>query len=476
MKKTSTLLLAACCWAGVARAQAPQTLNYYYGNLHAHSAYSDGNKDESKNHFRTPGQNFGFASASQHFDFLGISEHNHATAGMARANYAKGLRQADSVTVDGKFVALYGMEWGTISGGGHLLVYGVDQLLNWESGNYDVYVPKNDYQALFRQINKRPGAFATLAHPSSGDYGNLAGSAPFSARADSAVVGTVMRSGPAMSTNISYLDPSRSSYESTFQKLLAKGYHVGISLDHDNHYTTFGRNTPGRLVVLAPELTKASLLEAVRARHFYASDDWNAEVRFQLNEQPMGNIVEGEQAAAISVSVTDSDKEALKSLTLLRGTPGSGQLATVVATAPGLGSTLSYTETTAQPGETAYYYAVITQADGDRIVTSPIWYTRMLATAGQAPQTVAAQLDVYPNPGVGPVSVSYFLATPAAVTLEVLDAVGRPVYRLADDERQSAGPHTLQLGTDATPLENGLYIVRLVQNGASSYRRLLIAR
>ncbi|QIX61391.1 T9SS type A sorting domain-containing protein [Hymenobacter sp. BT18] len=449
-------------------------MHYYYGNLHAHSAYSDGNKDAGTTKYSTPGQNFSFASASEHFDFLGISEHNHATAGMQRANYARGLRQADSVTVAGSFVALYGMEWGTISGGGHVLVYGVDQLLNWESGNYDVYVPKNDYQALFRQINKRPGAFATLAHPSSGDYGNLAGTAPFSARADSAVVGTVMRSGPAMSTNISYLDPSRSNYEGTYQRLLAKGYHVGISLDHDNHYTTFGRSTAGRLVVLAPELTRQHLLEALRARHFYASDDWNAEVHFQVNEHLMGSVAEGEQAPAVSVAVTDSDGEAIKSLTLLRGTPGSGTLAMVVATAPNLGNALSYTETALAPGETAYYYAVIVQADGDRMVTSPIWYTRAVVTAGQTARLASAQLDIYPNPANGPLSVSYFLPVPAQVTLDVLDGVGRPVHQLAADSRQAAGPHTVQISPQVARLPAGIYTVRLVQNGVATYRRLVV--
>ena len=121
---------------------------------------------------------------------------------MSLPNYARGLAQATQATT-ATFVALYGMEWGVISGGGHVVVYGVNQLLGWEPGNYDVFVAKNDYQGLFREINRRPGAFGTLAHPQSGDYGNLAGALPFSPRADSAVVGTILRSGPATSTNTS---------------------------------------------------------------------------------------------------------------------------------------------------------------------------------------------------------------------------------------------------------------------------------
>ena len=65
---------------------------------------------------------------------------------------------------------------------------------------------------------------------------------------------------------------------------------MGITLDHDNDTTTFLRTTPARLVVLAPALTPADLLDALRQRHFYASDDWNAEATFTLNNQPMGSI------------------------------------------------------------------------------------------------------------------------------------------------------------------------------------------
>lgn len=337
----------------------------------------------------TPLQDFQYADASLQSDFLGISDHNHAQAEMQRPNYTKGLQQAEQAT-NAQFVALYGMEWGVISGGGHVLVYGVDQLLGWEPGNYDVFVARSDYAALFREINKRPGAFATLAHPQAGDYGNLAGAGTaFSPRADSALVGTVLRSGPATSTNTTYSNPSTSSYEGTYQQLLAKGYHVGISLDHDNHNTTFGRTTPGRLVVLAPALTRADLLDALRQRRFYASDDWNAEVSFTLNERPMGSVFADQPAATLQVSVSDPDQEPVAGLVIMRGVAGNGTLATpVVVAAPG-STAVGYADVERVSGA-VYYYAVIVQADGDRLMTSPIWYTRQVVTSTAAPGPAGA--------------------------------------------------------------------------------------
>jgi hypothetical protein len=474
MKKTLTLLLAACCWATTSFAQTP-TYNFYYGNLHAHSSYSDGNQDEATSHAATPAQDYSFADASLHLDFLGISEHNHAQAGMSLPNYAKGLRQADSLTTT-NFVALYGMEWGVISGGGHILVYGVDQLLGWEAGNFNVFVAKNDYQSLFKQINRRPGAFALFAHPQSGDYGNLAGTAAFSPRADSSVVGTPLRSGPATSTNITYSNKSTGSYESTYQRMLAKGYHVGISFDHDNHNTTFGRTTPGRLVVLAPTLTKADLMVALRNRRFYASDDWNTQVNFTLNGQPMGSILQGGTGnAAISVNVADADAEPVGTITLMRGVPGNGVNAVSVATAPAGSAALTFNDTNT-PNSAYYYYAIITQPDGDRIVTSPIWYSRSTVTGTARAQELVA-LDVFPNPVQGgTATLSYALPTTGRVTLEVLDNLGRAVSVLAQDEQQAAGPHAYTLPVSQLNLAPGLYTVRLVQADGATFRKLVVAQ
>ena len=473
VKSVNKLLLAlVSTWltASVAQAQTTAPYQFYYGNLHAHSGYSDGNQDSTSSGKRTPLQDYQFAAASLHNDFLGISEHNHMQAGMHLADYARGRAQATAATT-ATFVALHGTEWGIISGGGHILVYGVSQLFGWESGNYDVYVARNDYPALMRQINRRPGAFALFAHPQLSDYGDLAGNAAFSPRADSAVVAVPLRSGPAASTTLNYGNVGF-SYEPVFQQMLAKGYHVGISLDHDNHNTTFGRTTRGRLVVLAPALTEPALLQALRARRFYASDDWNAQVTLTCNAQPMGSILAGTPAADLAVTYADPDNEPAASITLMQGVPGSGAFATSAATATG-GVALSFTDPAATGA--AYYYAVIVQADGDRIVTSPIWYTRSAALA-----TLVAQksfpVDVFPNPSTAgaPVTVSYYLPHGTTISADVLDMLGRPVITLANELKQEAGPHTFEVPTQG--LAAGLYTMRLHHSGATEFRKLVVGQ
>ncbi len=362
-----------------------QVLNHYYGNLHAHSSYSDGNKDSATSLITKPLQDFNYANASQHIDFYGIAEHNHFSAGLFYPYYYhNGLADADAATTNGSFVALYGMEWGVISGGGHVLVYGYDSLMGWDSNDYDVYVPQNNYAALWSKINKKPGSFAYLAHPNNTDFSNLY-AATYSSSADSAIVGSPFRSGPAFSTNNTYTDKSTSNYSTQYNNALKQGYHIGIGLDHDTHNSVFGRQTAGRLVIMAASLTRNDLLNSMRAMRFYASDDWNAKADFTLNGKLMGSIITHSGTATLSVTTSDPDVEATSTIFLYYGVPGSGTAAALLSSNSNL-STLTYTHALAN-NTTYYYYAKITQADGDIIYTSPIWYTRNDAVSQYPPIT-----------------------------------------------------------------------------------------
>ena len=151
-----------------------QTLNYYYGNLHAHSSYSDGNKDSTASSLTTPFQDFNYAKNSQHIDFYGISEHNHLNAGLTSPlHYHQGIRDAKNASTN-NFLALYGMEYGVISNGGHVLVYGFDSLLiGWDNGDFDVFNSEYNYATLWKTINKKPSAFAMFAHPANTDYDSI---------------------------------------------------------------------------------------------------------------------------------------------------------------------------------------------------------------------------------------------------------------------------------------------------------------
>ncbi|MBI3519088.1 MAG: T9SS type A sorting domain-containing protein [Bacteroidetes bacterium] len=372
-RKNLIFLLAAV--ASLMRMTA-QTYNYYYGNIHSHTSYSDGNKDSATSLMTKPIQAFNYAKNSQHIDFYGVAEHNHASAGMASlASYHQGIADANAANNDGTFVAMYGFEWGVISGGGHVIVYGCDSLMGWDNSLFDIYVPQSDYTTLWKKVKARPNAFAYLCHPNTSDFGGIL-TTSVNATADSAIVGTAGRSGPAFSTNSTYSDPSTGTYITQYNYALRQGYHVGIGLDHDTHNSVFGRQSAGRLVVMAQSLTRANVYDAFKKMRFYCSDDWNVKVNFQIQNQPMGSIITHSGTPTLSVTVTDPDAaESVSSIAIYAGVPGSGANPTVLTSVTNSAS-LVYTHAAAANNSKYYYYILITQADGDKIWTSPIWYNR----------------------------------------------------------------------------------------------------
>ncbi len=360
-----------------------QTYNYYFGNIHAHSSYSDGNQDSATSNMTKPLQAFNYAKNAQHIDFYGISEHNHYAAGMTNPmNYYQGIADALTATTS-SFVALYGMEWGIISGGGHVIVYGCDSLIGWDNTGYDVYVAKNDYAKLWNKINEQPNAFGYLAHPANTDYDNLFTTA-VNLSADNAIVGLAARNGPANSTNSTYSNPSTGNYITRYNDALKRGYHLGVGLDHDSHNSVFGKQTAGRLVVMATSLTRSDILDAFRHMRFYSSDDWNTKVNFTIKNNPMGSMLSYSGTPTLVASVTDADvSETVSSIVVYYGMPGSGANPTVLTTVTNTAS-LSYTHNLAN-NSSYYYYLKITQADGNIIWTSPIWYTRNDALTNTPP-------------------------------------------------------------------------------------------
>lgn len=360
-------------------------LNYYFGNLHSHSSHSDGNQDDKA---KIPYDDYDFAKNALCMDFLGISEHNHYTSknnpGMTLANYSLGLNDATNYTnAHPGFLALYGMEWGTLSNGGHSLIYGIDSLLGWETingrPNYDIFVPKNDYVSpagLFNKVNSfaSSNAFSTLAHPSFNDYQQLAYS-PYNASADSAIAGIALESGPAFSTDTSYTAPgSNMEFLDYYLRMLSLGYHIAPVIDHDNHNMTFGRTANSRTAVIASSIAKNDFMQAMRNMHFYATQGCNTQANISIQGQMMGSEITHEYAPAIVVTTKNASSSVLPVVKIMYGIPGSGLAPTELIS--DTARALSYTDITLPQNSTAYYYADISYGT-KRTITAPIWYTRL---------------------------------------------------------------------------------------------------
>jgi len=449
-----------------------QTYNYYFGNLHAHTGFSDGNKDSLNSGVSRPDGSYTYAKLSNDFDFLGISEHNHYSnnnnPGFEIQNYTLGLNMANNANQDGVFAALFGMEYGVSSNyNGHVIIYGFNQLIGWEPGNYDIYNDKSDYDGLFRKVKNNPNAFCYLAHPYHTDFstnGSFSGALaylPYDQAYDSAIVGVPLRSGLAFSQADTYDDYSTGDYISYYRQLLFKGYHLGIGYDHDNHYTNFGRSNGGRLVILAPSLSRANITDAMQNMRFYGSDDSNAKIDFNMNGQVMGSVVQGTVYPTFQLIHNDPDGENADTIKLFRGSANTGTLwAEQVQISTG-NNTLQYTDYNLLMNKEYYYYAEIKQHDQQLIVTSPIWY-KGLAPLTLNEYSAEIQMLMYPNPSNGQVHLS--VNCEASYKVKVVDTLGKEVYSLTCTK----SPQVLEL----EQLGKGVYILEVQTPNGKARRQL----
>jgi hypothetical protein len=393
--------------------------NFYYGSGHSHSNWSDGGLPTTacasgNNGGGTfdPAAIYSYARNSAGVDYWIINEHNHlfddamtannppVTEAKIKARYAAGLAAANAATVNDAFVALYGMEWGVLTNPdeGHVTLIETPKLFGWETCStcngpnqecttgsncyFDVFTPKrSNYLRMYQTSVANPspgGALGILCHPETGQFDNYA----FNADADQALQGIAVRSGNAFNaaTNCAEANIASTDYAPLWQQALNKGFHLGPTADHDAHCNTYGLGIPDRTVYLLPNaaspvLTKLALLQAHKARHFFASEDANAQLVFTTGDKAhiMGDLFTvSTGSVTLRAAVYDPDGESVSSLQVWRGQIGGGVPAAAYKSASNA-ATLSFTETLTSG--TYYYYVHAVQADGNDLWSAPMWIT-----------------------------------------------------------------------------------------------------
>src|SRR5258706_12097743 len=377
MKNRLPIFLALIgVWGGLTCAIAQSPYNIYFGDIHSQTWYSDGNKEQDTNTYKKPvAKAITYARDVAHnMNFLGVSDHNHAGSSdlhMNQGYWRAGKAEADSMNQDGVFVGMYGQEWGVINNGGHVLIYGTDKLFGWEAGNYDVYVSEYNYSMLFDSV-KKYGGFCYFAHPQSTDYSGIFSNA-FNPAWDSVVVGTAMKNGPALTAGYSESNPSATDYTSRYHDLLRQGYHVAPCANQDNHYTNFGNLNEQRTAVLATSLTRANIIEALRHRRTYATEDHNLQLRFEVGAHQMGEKFTMSGSIPLRVKVVEPDADAISTIELRYGVPGSGVAPTALTSVAGQDSLVFSQPQTI--GTTYYYYAYVRETNGKEAWSAPMWIT-----------------------------------------------------------------------------------------------------
>lgn len=368
----------------------------YFGNLHTQSNDSDGGGDVSvcsgsqgaQTGAFGPGAGFDYARVHG-LDYSVASEHNHyfdgssgtnssAVPAVAIARYQAGLTAAiNSNSAHPDFLAIYGMEWGVISNGGHMNIFNSNELFAWEfngSGQLigDVLTPKSDYPGIYATMAAR-NLIGQFNHPSSSGQFLVGGVAlGYSADGDAVMVLAEIQNTSAFSANTTETETGRSSYESAFNKMLETGFHVAPATNQDNHCANWGASWTNRTAVLIPDalpLTRNSFLDALRARRVFATSDKQSQLIFTGNGHLMGERFTNVGPLSLAANFTNGAGRTVSQAQILEGVPGrNGTVTTLVSAA-----THTFTPADGQH----FYYARLVQDDGKILWSAPIWVNQL---------------------------------------------------------------------------------------------------
>jgi hypothetical protein len=395
----------------MASAPAPSSLPYtvYFGNLHSQTNHSDGGGNlASCTGSQAPqagafGPTDAFTYAKgRGLDFLMASEHNHmydgsdstntsADPATAKALYQSGLGEAASFnSANPNFLAIYGMEWGVISNGGHMNILNANELLGWESNSSgqllaDTLTAKNDYAGLYTLMRQR-GWLGQFNHPSSSGQFIVNGTPlGYTADGDEAMALCEVMNTSAFSTNTTESETGRSNYESACRKALEAGFHVAFSTNQDNHCANWGASYTNRTGVLIPNgtaLSTASFMDAIRARRVFATMDKTSQLVLTANGHMMGERFTNSGTLNLVANFSSTSGKTVSTIEIFEGVPGRNGTVTL------LGNSANTTITPANGAH--FYYAKVTQNDGNILWSAPVWVAQQAASGDTEAPAISA--------------------------------------------------------------------------------------
>ncbi|TZF87883.1 Ig-like domain-containing protein [Cognatilysobacter lacus] len=493
---------------GITAQAVPSTggLNYtvYYGNLHSQTNHSDGGGDLAtctgaqapQTGKYGPADAYTMMQNQAHGDFLLTSEHNHMFDGSDSTNtsanpttainlFHSGLTAAANYrTAHPSFLALYGLEWGVISNGGHLNILNVDQLTEWETNSSgqligEVNTPKSDYAALYSTM-KAHGWIGMFNHPATSGQFIVGGTAlGYDANGAQVMMLAEVLNSSAFSTNTTETETGRSSYQSAWNILLERGYKVAPASDQDNHCANWGLSFTNRTGVLLPSgtvLNPTNFYDAIRARRVFATEDRTGQLVLSANGHVMGESFSNSGTLTLTANFASTSGQTAQRVQFFQGVPGSN------GTVTQLYEGSDTTTITPASGE-HFYYAQVTEANGLRLWSAPVWVTQGTGGGGgdtQLPTASASEsgtsgtitLSATASDNVGVTKVEFYVDG----ALKGSDATS-PYSMTLDSTTLSNGSHTLvakaydaagNVGSSSSvafSVSNAVIETELVQNG-----------
>lgn len=331
-------------------ADAPD-LRAWYGQLHAHTGFSDGEMEPAD----------AYRMARQRgLDFFAVTDHLEQLTDDA---WERGRAQADAAEAPGVFVALYGFEWGgfpTPRGWmNHVNVVGADRPLS--------VVGTLSLGRLYDGILRLPGAevVGQFNHPGMlsrvgrNNWNDFAYDEAADLRMKLIMVETVPTTDEDNRDTVGFIPA------------LDRGWHLAPKGEEDNHHADWA-HTRKRTGVWVHALSRPELLGALMRMAVFYTDDPSASVKLKADGQwLMGSTLYGPGAHRLEVDV-DHRRRVARVTAVELVTRGG----VVLASSPG-GPTPFHAEFDVSPETDTYYFARVRLESPDvRLVSAPIFIDR----------------------------------------------------------------------------------------------------
>jgi hypothetical protein len=322
----------------------------FFGNLHAHTGYSDGVLD--------PSAALAYARDRGGLDFMATTDHHEYLAQFA---FEDTIRMARAETIPGRFVGLAGFEWS------HGLDLNQGKLINHINvfGTPRVFpkVETSTLEGFWCELLGLPeGAFGQFNHP---DYRkrpletNHWNDFKYDAFVDARIC-------------LSRAEKGSNAAEKGYIRALEKGWHVSPTSNQDNHGPDWGTKNSNRTGVWAASLGEKDLLDAIREMRTFSTTDADATIRLMADSRFwMGSVLKRRGAVTLTLEATDAGPaERFTKLELFATGGKPVEVRTIQSASP---LTIDFR---VDPPGSSYYFVRLTQADGDELLSAPIWIER----------------------------------------------------------------------------------------------------
>ncbi|MGA7306204.1 MAG: CehA/McbA family metallohydrolase [Rhodothermales bacterium] len=373
------------------RPQISSGLNVYFGDLHAHSAYGDAVGDVDELYFRY--------RDAYGYDFAALTEHDYLDGmQLSRSELEMMWAVADRMTVDDHFVAFYGYEWtspaladhagqaGKVGEGhrhvlypdksGPLISYGDPssntgkKLLARLAGRRALVIPHHTAWSGTDLDAYDPALSRLIEICSTHGRFEYPGNRPIGYRRDHVHAGKYVVDALRRGQRLGFVGGSDSHgllWHATEMEGRAAHIPAGTRVGwKEDAYRT------GMTAVLAPELTRPALFDALYDRRCYATSGVPIFLDFRIDEALMGSEISVTSPPRLTLSVRGTAD--LQAVELVRQGFVFDQRMFAERDRQSTAD-MEWMDDLLIPGETQYYYVRVIQRDGNMAWSSPIWVT-----------------------------------------------------------------------------------------------------